>query len=398
MTWTVKGRGEFVRKLLGSYEFKTWVSFLSLAIVIIVIFHVVSQAAGIFAWFAVLFNVVAPFVWGFMIAYVLNIPREGLERLLLRVNSGFVVHRCRGLSVAATYIGFIVVVSVLGAVVFPQVYESMAQFVVFLQADFFDMAQGFLADLDANEAIPFAGFALLIEGFNFDEILGFLNYDNVAAAFATVVSFAGSLFRAAIALISSVYFLLEGERIKAFSARIFRAIMPPKHFGVFMRYSGDINVYFKRYIFCQVMDAIILGAIMTFALSVMGVNYAFALGPMLGFANLIPYFGSIVGTVAAFIVILVTDGPQAGMIAGAGMLVIQQIDANYIFPRLLGGSMKIPPLLVIIGITVGGAYYGILGMIMAIPIATVLRNIIDDILRNIEARKGVSVDEEKRHV
>jgi len=119
----------------------------------------------------------------------------------------------------------------------------------------------------------------------------------------------------------------------------------------------------------------------------MGIGYAFVLGPMLGFANLIPYFGSIVGTAAAVLVIMLTDGANVGFIAAIVLVVIQQFDANFIFPRLLGGSMKIPPLLVIIGIAVGGAFYGILGMIVAIPIVTVLRNIVIDILTHVELKK-----------
>ena len=375
-----------MKKIMDAHQFKTWLSILLLAVAIIVIFHIVSESAAIFGWLSFFFAAIAPFVWGFMIAYALNIPREGLEKLLLRLEYPFVRRRVRGLSVALTYIGFILIISILSVLVFPQIYHSMVDFVVFLP-ELVDAVGYFLIELDQNIAIPFLGLSEFTAGFDADEIISLFNMENVIAVFNTLVSLAGSLFRAAIALISSVYFLLEGERIKIASARIFKAVMSHKFYAAFMKYGGDINVYFKRYIFCQVMDAIILGAIMTFVLSVMGINHAFALGPMLGFANLIPYFGSIVGTIAAIIVILLTEGPQMGMIAGIVMLVIQQIDANFIFPRLLGGSMKIPPLLVIIGITVGGAYYGILGMIMAIPIVTVARNVIDDILRNIEARK-----------
>ena len=387
-----------MKRIMDSYQLKTWLSFLLLAVVIIVVFHIVSEAAAIFEWLRFLINVIAPFVWGFMIAYALNIPREGLEKLLLRLEYSFVTRRVRGLSVLLTYLGFILLVSVLSALVFPQIFESFAGFANFLP-ELFYMVQNFLIDLEQNDAIPpFFELSAVVEGFNAEEILNIFNPENVVMAFNTLLSFAGSVFRAAIALISSVYFLLEGERIKAFTARILKAVLSHRFYFVITKYGRDINVYFKRYIFCQVLDAIILGTIMTFALSIMGVDFAFALGPMLGFANLIPYFGSIVGTIAAIIVILVTDGPQMGFIAAIVMLVIQQIDANYIFPRLLGGSMKIPPLLVIIGITIGGAYYGILGMIMAIPIATVARNIIDDILRNIELRKAGRAGMEERRM
>jgi len=382
---------------MDSSQMRTWIAALLLVAAAIVVFHIVAEAAAIFSWIGFFINTIAPFVWGFMIAYALNIPREGLEKLLLRLKYPFVMQRVRGFSVLLTYLVFILIMTFLSALVFPQIYTSITDFVVFLP-ELLNMAGDFLIELDANDGFPLPGLTEIVEDFNADEILNIFNIENVTMALNTLVSFAGGVFRAAIALISSVYFLLEGERIKAFTARIFKALMTQKFYPVFMKYGRDINMYFKRYIFCQVLDAIILGTIMTFALSVMGINYAFALGPMLGFANLIPYFGSIVGTVAAIIVILLTDGPQTGFIAAIVMLVIQQIDANFIFPRLLGGSMKIPPLLVIIGITVGGAYYGILGMIMAIPIATVARNVIDDILVNIEAKKAGRVGMEERRI
>ena len=386
-----------MRRIMDSSQMRTWIAALLLVAAAIVVFHIVAEAAAIFSWIGFFINTIAPFVWGFMIAYALNIPREGLEKLLLRLKYPFVMQRVRGFSVLLTYLVFILIMTFLSALVFPQIYTSITDFVVFLP-ELLNMAGDFLIELDANDGFPLPGLTEIVEDFNADEILNIFNIENVTMALNTLVSFAGGVFRAAIALISSVYFLLEGERIKAFTARIFKALMTQKFYPVFMKYGRDINMYFKRYIFCQVLDAIILGTIMTFALSVMGINYAFALGPMLGFANLIPYFGSIVGTVAAIIVILLTDGPQTGFIAAIVMLVIQQIDANFIFPRLLGGSMKIPPLLVIIGITVGGAYYGILGMIMAIPIATVARNVIDDILVNIEAKKAGRVGMEERRI
>ena len=378
-----------MKKIMDAHQLRTWLSILLLAVAIIVIFHIVSESAAIFGWLGFFFNTIAPFVWGFMIAYALNIPREGLERLLLRLEEPFVRRRVRGISVALTYIGFVLVITILSILVFPQIFYGIATFWEFIP-EMVASFQIFLTDLDQNEAIPFDGLSEMFAGLNADEIMGFFDWDNVTSVFNTLMGFAGSVFRAAIALISSVYFLLEGERIRVASARIFKTVMSHKFYTAFMKYGNDINVYFKRYIFCQVTDAIILGAIMTFVLSVMGITHAFALGPMLGFANLIPYFGSIVGTIAAIIVILLTEGPQMGMIAAIVMLVIQQVDANFIFPRLLGGSMKIPPLLVIIGITVGGAYYGILGMIMAIPIVTVARNVVDDILRNIEARRAMN--------
>ena len=379
-----------MRRIMDPHQFKTWLSFLLLAAAIIVVFHVVSDLSSetsiIFRFLSTIFHVIAPFVWGFMLAYVLDIPREKIESLLEKIRHSLFERHKRGISVLLTYIAFVIVIILLFNLVFPQIHQGVMDFAAFLPSLVYVIEQ-FLIDLSENEAIPFFDFTAFVGNFSLDEMLSAFDMNNVATAFGTLMSFTNFVFRGALAIISSIYFLAEGERIKSFAVRVVKAASPKKFYEGFMKYGREINTYFKRYIFCQVLDAIILGTIMTIAMSIMGIGHAFALGPMLGFANLVPYFGSIVGTIVAILVIMITDGLQMGLIATVVLLILQQIDANYIFPRLLGGSMKIPPLLVIIGIAIGNAVYGILGMIMAIPIATVLRNVVEDILKHIESKE-----------
>ena len=375
-----------MKRIMSPHQFKTWLSFLMLAVAVIVIFHLASEFSTIMGWVGAFFSIIAPFIWGFMISYALNIPRERFEAMLERVNHPLVVKWRRGLSVAITYVALVVVIVAVLNLIVPRIYEGITDFIGFLPILIANVNE-YLVELDLAEAVPFLDLSAIADSFNIEDMLGVLNPDNVATAVNTLLGFTGFVFRAALAIISSVYFLVEAERINIFAKRLLRAVMPVRVYPSFIKYGREINTYFKRYIFCQVLDAVILGTIMTIAMSVMGVGYAFVLGPMLGFANLIPYFGSIVGTIAAIIIIMLTDGMQLGLIATVVLIVIQQFDANFIFPRLLGGSMKIPPLLVIIGIAVGNAFYGIIGMIMAIPIVTVLRNIIDDILIYVENKK-----------
>ena len=379
-----------MRRLVDPHQMRTWISFLLLIAAAIVIFHIVSEFAIIMGWIGAFISIISPFIWGFMLSYALNIPREYFEELLCRVNhplvNGFVDKRKRGLSIVLTYAALVTLVTVVLNLIVPRIYESIVDFWDFLPT-LFGIIEEFLVELGQYESLPFIDLAAIADSFSFDDVLVNLDFDNVTAALNTIWSFTGFVFRAALAIISSVYFLVEAERIRNFAARVLHALMPGKIYPTFMKYGRTINTYFKRYIFCQVLDAVILGTVMTITMSVMGVGYAFVLGPMLGFANLIPYFGSIVGTIAAIIVILITDGTQMGFVATVVLIIIQQIDANFIFPRLLGGQMKIPPLLVIIGIAVGNAFYGIIGMIFAIPIVTVLRNIVVDVLTFVEAQR-----------
>ena len=374
-----------MKKFFDTQHFRIWIPLLVVAVIIATIFHVVSVLAMISGWIGMFISILFPFILGFMISYVLNLPRERFETLFGRIKRPGIVKRKRGLSIIATYLLFVVLIIVALVIIIPRIYDGIMDFIVFFPT-LVENLNTLLLDLSQNEAFPF-DLTGLTDTLDQDAILDFINPNNIMSALGTIFGLTGTIFMLTLALISSVYFSVEAERIKAFAARVLKVLMPSRVYPNFMKYGREINTYFKRYIFCQTLDAAILGTIMTITMSVMGVGYAFVLGPMLGFANLIPYFGSIVGTIIAILVIMLTDGVNSGLIAAVVLIVIQQIDANVIFPRLLGGSMKIPPLLVIIGIVVGNAFYGVLGMVMAIPIATVIRNIINDILAHFEAKK-----------
>lgn len=116
----------------------------------------------------------------------------------------------------------------------------------------------------------------------------------------------------------------------------------------------------------------------TVAMSIMGIKYAPVLGFLIGLFNMIPYVGAIIATVVAAIVTLITGGVAQTIWMLVVVIILQQIDANIINPKIIGQSLKISPLLVIFAITVGGAYFGILGMFLAVPAIAVIRILVED--------------------
>ena len=390
-----------MRKLMDSYQFKSWLSFLLLAAAIIGIYMLATQLGAIWGWLAFFLSAVSPFVWGFVIGYVLNIPRERIEKILDKLLYGktgrlitpYIRARKRGISILLTYISVLLIIVIIMNIIAPRIYQSILEFVEFLPV-LFAAIERLITDLDQNDAIPFFDIGTILSMISWDEVLAVFNPDNITMVFDTIMDFTSALFGAALAIISSIYFMAEGDKLKAFAARALKAFTPAAVNDSVMHYGHKVNSYFKRYIYCQVLDALILGIIMTIVTSVLGVRHAFVIGPMLGVANLIPYFGSIIGTLVAIIIILLTDDFMLAVVSAAVLLIVQQIDANLIFPRLLGGSMKISPLLVIIAIAVGNVYYGIVGMIIAIPVSTVLKNILDDLLDAAEERKQAKAAED----
>ena len=144
------------------------------------------------------------------------------------------------------------------------------------------------------------------------------------------------------------------------------------------------NQIFFKFISGQLIDAVVVGILVTIAMSIIGVKYSILLGFMIGLFNIIPYFGAIVAVGLSILITIITGGLSQAFWMALVVIILQQIDSNIINPKIIGDSLEISPLLVIIAVTIGGAYFGVLGMFLAVPIAAVFKIIINDW---IEAKK-----------
>lgn len=115
-------------------------------------------------------------------------------------------------------------------------------------------------------------------------------------------------------------------------------------------------------------------------MSIMHVKYAVMLGLFIGLFNLIPYFGAIIAVAISVILTILTGGLSKAIEMTIVVIILQQIDANFINPKIVGESLEISPLLVIFSVTIGGAYFGILGMFLAVPVAAVIKLLITDLV------------------
>ena len=123
-------------------------------------------------------------------------------------------------------------------------------------------------------------------------------------------------------------------------------------------------------------------------MSIMKIRYGVVLGLMVGIFNLIPYFGAIFGVSLAVIITIFTGGFAKALWLAIISIIVQQIDANVINPRILGNSLSLSPILVIFGVTLGGAYFGILGMFLGVPVIALLKIIVLDRINEINLEKN----------
>ena len=181
-----------------------------------------------------------------------------------------------------------------------------------------------------------------------------------------------------------------------FVKRLTNAIFNDSTYKSIDKYFNNSNEVFFKFIASQFLDAIIVGILVTIALSIMGVKYAPLLGFFIGIFNMIPYFGAVIATAISVVITIITGGLSQAIWMLIIVIILQQIDANIISPRIIGKSLKISPLLVITAVTIGGAYFGVLGMFLAVPIIAVLKIIVEDYIEfRLKKKKKEKVETEK---
>jgi len=368
-----------------SRSFKALFPFFLLALAVLAVWEVFGHFETFLGALGWLWGVVTPFFYGFLLAYVINIPVGGIQRLLERTKIRFVVRRQRALSIVLVFILLLLFLALVSSLVVPALVSSISLFISNFPA-YYENAMGLIQRINDMDL-----FGLYINPDTITEMFQGLTLENILLPVNTLIGVStaifGGIFVVFLTLVSSIYFLIEKEKAKAYLQRLLRAFLSAGVFDAILKYTVSLNQSFKQYIRVQTIDSLILGTIVTIQLWIMGSPFALLLGIMLGILNYIPYFGSIIGTIVAVLVVAFTQSLNMGLIAAVVLVITQQIDANIIQPRLMGGSFKMSPLLIIISITIGGAIAGILGMIAAIPIVSVLRDMLENVLAYYERKK-----------
>jgi len=351
-----------------------------LALMVIVVFRVTAEFRFFTDTVGRFWSIISPFLTGAVIAYILNLPCSAIQRLIKRTKQPFVMRYSRGISVLLLAIITVFIITLILNILIPAVTNSSRQFMAEMgnyEATIRSWINS-LNEMDLPEAITYH----INEDAIIAAILGWVaTIDAGGIMDGIVAGFGGlalALFHTFLAIVSSIYLLVEKDRLKAFAVKLISAVTTKTTNATILKYSRKLDHNFHQYIYTQTIDGLILGTIMTITLYLFGSDYFLVLGLILGILNYIPYFGSIVGTALAVLVVAFTQGlwPTA-VIAAIVMFAIQQFDGNFIQPKLMGGTFSLSPLLVIISVTVGMHYGGVLGMLVAIPIVAVLKDILD---------------------
>ena len=288
-----------------------------------------------------------------------------------------------GISVLLTYVISLLVIILLVNVILPIITDSIVELVNNFQG-YWESAVNRLNNLPEDSILKSQAVVETVkkvgESLKQIDLTKYLNSERISGYVKSVLGVATGIFDVFVTIIVSVYILLQRGEIMKFFSKIGLAVFDVKTCNKIGEYVDSTNRIFFKFISSQLIDAIVVGILVTIAMSIIGVKYAVLLGFMIGLFNIIPYFGAIIAVVISIIITIITGGLAQAVKMAIVVIVLQQIDANIINPRIIGNSLEISPLLVIFSVTVGGAYLGVLGMFLAVPVIAVLKILINDYL------------------
>ena len=374
-----------------------WLFWFSLVLVSVIAYKMIDSLSGVFSAIGSFIGVLVPFIAGGVIAYVLYTPCKAIEESFNTDKIKFLKKHRRGLSVITVYfiiasIIFIIINFISPAITknvielankLPNFYTSAIEFLKTLPED------TFWSNLNITEIVK------SIEEFNISEvIIDWVSLENIGNYVKGIVGATNVVFDLFVMIVISVYILLERKDIKNFISNFMKAVCEDGTYQKWINLYERTNNIFYKYISSQILDGFIVGILTSIVMNIMGIEYATLLGIMIGLFNVIPYFGAIAAVIIAAVITIFTGGFTTALWMTIVVIIVQQIDANIINPRILGNSLNVSPILVIFSTTLGGAYFGVLGMFLGVPIAALIKIFVLDFVNQRNEVKVQKLEEE----
>ena len=354
-----------------------WIYWFLFAVAVITVYKTLDSFGEILDFINKFLSIIAPFLAGTLIAYLFYIPSRGIEAKIRKCKLSIIRSKARGLSILVVYVIALLLIIITVNVILPVVLNSVMDLAGNLQG-YYAIAVEKLNSLPEDSPLRGDILTEAVKSLKNIDLTQYINASDITNYAKGVLSVATTIFDIFVALVVSIYLLAERREILIFVKKLISAIFNQKISRNLGKYFNSTNQIFFKFLASQLLDAIVVGILITIAFSLMGIKYAPLLGFIIGLFNMIPYFGSIIAVAVSSLITLISGGLSQMIWMIIVAVVIQQVDANIINPKILGNSLKVSPLIIISAVTIGGAYFGVIGMFLAVPVAAALKIIIMD--------------------
>lgn len=356
----------------------------------------VLDTARATAMFSAVWGLISPFVVGAGIAFVFNVPMRAIERQLADIRK---TGLRRGLSILLTILCLVLIIMFVFEMLIPQIrltVESLSQtipvFVEGLAAKLMVMMQ------DHPEMRDWIQEALKLESLDwngiFKEALGFLGNQVstvMGSAVSVIGSVTGAIINGVVSIAFAIYCLARKEILARQGRRLLYSLISEQHADQVVRVLRLTNSTFSNFISGQCLEACILGCLFAVAMAIFKMPYISLVSVVIAVTALIPVVGAFVGCILGAFFILVNNPIQA-LTFVIMFLIIQQLENNLIYPRVVGTSIGLPGMWVLVAVTVGGDLMGVGGMLLMIPVTSVIYALLREFTEKRLAERGIPAE------
>ena len=371
----------------------------------LILFTVITVIIGInyikvLGLLAAAVNMAAPFILGAAIAFVLNVPMRRIESSLscvLKKDSRLLRPVSMALSILLVAGGLVLVMFVVA----PQLVRTLLG----LQSSipvFFGEVRQWLEKLFAENPQILTNMEQIQIDWQelFNDALKFLKNgagSMLDTTFSAAISIVNGMSTFLIGFIFSIYILLQKENLIRQTKKLLAAFLPEKTVAGIIRIAALTSKTFSNFFTGQCVEAVILGSMFFIVLMVLRLPYALLIGVLIAFTALIPVFGAFIGwAVGAFLMLIIS--PMDALLFSAVFFTLQQIEGNMIYPHVVGNSVGLPSIWVLVAVTLGGSMMGVVGMLIFIPLCSVLYTLLrDTVNERLRRRLKIKANERKQN-
>jgi len=356
-------------------EWYKWIPITIVAIILIIVFKAVDNLTQISEAISKFLGAISSLLFGILFAYFLYTPFKKVNTFFGKSKFNFIAKRKKSLSIIAIFLLLVLFIVFIAMVIAPILVSSLIDLANSIPF-YVNSLINYIEQFDDNTVWANFNISESLSGFFDDAISLYINFELMEQLTRGVLGIFGSIANIILGLIITLYILADLENIAAFFKRLSTAVIKnEKYRERFHKYLRQANAVLFTFLSSKGLDSIINVLVVTAILVIFNVPFAFLFGFIAGIFNFIPYLGTLIAMSFISLINLITIGPLKAFQVLIVLLIFQQIDANYIEPKIMKENLKISPILVIVSVIAFGAYFGIAGMFLAVPTVTVVKQL-----------------------
>ncbi|MCD7784621.1 MAG: AI-2E family transporter [Oscillospiraceae bacterium] len=346
------------------------------------------------SFFGTILGVLEPVIWGLVIAFIMNSMVKRTEIILGKTIFKKKPHpkasRAIGILVASVIIIAVIVLVIMAVI--PQIISSIPGIYNGLVYEVYPTVETWVTKL--LDDYPSIATAVSNELENLNSYLSSF-VSNLASQLSTLLtsllSFANSAKNFILGFFVAIYFLASKELLQSQAKKLIVALFPERVYHSLFTFTSSTNHALLGFIYGKILDSIIIGCLCAVGMLILQMPYGMIISIIIGITNIIPIFGPFIGAIPSALLVLIAE-PRKVIWFVIFILVLQQIDGNVIGPKILGNRIGISSFWVLISIIVCGNLFGIVGMIIGVPLFAVVFDILSAIVRRNLTRKNMPTE------